>query len=340
MSLTYSQPGRPSASPTGEKLALREHACPIDISRYKSAAFLRLLGELRRLARSANVPILLEGESGSGKTLIARYVHNWSPRSSAPFHAVNVGAWDDALAGSELFGHVPGAFTDARRARPGHLVSAHTGTLFLDEIGKAGRGVQRKLLQVIETGEMRPVGSDRSVRVDVRIIAASNRHIAELTAEGVFLPDLYARLEVFRVRLPALRERRADIPLLVEDAVTAHFASCAYTHAPEVSSELMNALKRAPWPNNLRELDATLHRILLDAEGAPVLGLDHCMGCLHYLRELGGRTAVPTNAAIGEAIARHGSVMKAARELGVDRGTLYRRQRRSDDDHSSPGVAR
>ena len=160
-----------NSQPSGERGA------SADIGSYRSAAFLRLLGELRRLARSAHAPILLEGESGSGKTLIARCVHHWSPRSAAPFHVVNVGAWDDALAGSELFGHVRGAFTDARQSRAGHFVSAHTGTLFLDEIGKAGQGVQRKLLQVIETGELRPVGSDRSIRVDVRILAASNRDV-------------------------------------------------------------------------------------------------------------------------------------------------------------------
>jgi DNA-binding NtrC family response regulator len=300
----------------------------VDNARYRSAAFVRLLGELQRLARSSRVPILLEGESGTGKTVIARHIHSWSPRSSAPFHAVNVAVLDDTLAGSELFGHVAGAFTDARQTRTGHFVSANTGTLFLDEIGKAGRGVQRKLLQIIETGELRPVGSDRSVRVDVRVVAASNRPLAELTEEGSFLPDLYARLQVFRVQLPALRERRADIPLLVHDAMATHRFACGYDVAPQVSIELMEALKRAPWPNNLRELDSTVHRIMLDAVGAGELLLDHCMGCLSYLRELGGRGTAPTTSAITEAIARHGSVTKAARELGVDRGTLYRRQRR------------
>jgi two-component system NtrC family response regulator len=297
--------------------------------RYKSAPFVRFLAEVTRLARSPNVPILLEGESGTGKSVIARHVHNCSPRASASFHAVNVGAMDDALAGSELFGHIPGAFTDARQTRTGHFATANGGTIFLDEIGKAGRSVQRKLLHVIESGEMHPVGSDRSIRVDVRVVAASNRPIEELVAEGEFLPDLYARLAVFRVRLPALRERRADIPMLVDDAIQTHHAACGYEREPDVSPELMNALRRAPWPHNLRELDSTVHRILLDAEGASTLSLDHCDSCLSYLRELGGLSSSPTEAAIVDAIARSGSVTQAARELGIDRGTLYRRRRKA-----------
>ncbi len=295
--------------------------------RYASAAFQRSLAELRRLARSNSVPLLIEGESGTGKTIVARHIHSRSPRARASFHSVNVGSLDDSLSGSELFGHVTGAFTDARQTRAGHFASANGGTLFLDEIGKAGTGVQRKLLHVIESGEMRPVGSDRTVQVDVRVVAACNRPLGDLADEGLFLPDLYARLQVFRVKLPPLRERRADIPLLVGDAVEAHHRECGYVTRPDVAPELMDALKRAPWPHNLRELDATMHRILLDAEEAPILDLRHCMGCLGYLRALGGRPASFTDADMSDAVRRTGSVAKAARELGVDRGTIYRRRR-------------
>ena len=159
-----------------ETTGLKDRERVVDPNRYKSAPFARLLNELHRLARSTRVPILLEGESGTGKSVIARYVHNCSPRSAASFHAVNIGAMDDALAGTELFGHIPGAVTDARQTRAGHFATANSGTLFLDEIGKAGWSVQRKLLQVIETGEMHPVGSDRSVRVDVRVLADPTAH--------------------------------------------------------------------------------------------------------------------------------------------------------------------
>jgi DNA-binding NtrC family response regulator len=163
------------------------------------------------------------------------------------------------------------------------------------------------------------------------VLAASNRPLAALVAEGAFLPDLYARLEVFRVRLPALRERRADIPMLVHDAIRTHHAMNGYSREPDVSPELMDALRRAPWPHNLRELDNTVHRILIDAEGASTLLLDHCMGNLGYLRELGGRSATPTDAAIFAAVARHRSVTKAASELGISRRTVYRRTQKADE---------
>ena len=321
--------GRTTTCTTG---AVASEGC--DSNRYRSAAYLRTLGELSRLARSRTVPILIEGESGTGKTVLARWLHEHSPRAQCAFHDVNLGALDDGLAGSELFGHVPGAFTDARHARAGRFASANGGTLFLDEIGKAAWSVQRKLLLVVETGEMRPIGSDRTVRVDVRIVAASNRPLAALVSEGGFLPDLYARLEVFRVSLPALRERRADIWPLVDDALQKHHGACGYARAPVVSDELMSALKQAPWPNNLRQLDATIHRVLIDAERAQTLDLCHCVGALSYLRHLGGAQPT-TSTAIVEAIALHGSVSMAAKALGVDRGTLYRRQRRGAEEPRS-----
>ncbi len=313
-----------------ERLAVSARPQSRDIGRgydrtygeYASVSFQRALAEIDRLARSRTVPILFEGESGTGKTRIARYIHERSPRGGVSLHTVNAGALDDSLAGSELFGHVRGAFTDARYPRAGHFASANGGTLFLDEIGKAGLGVQRKLLNVIESGEMRPVGSDRAVRIDVRVVAACNRPLSELVEEGSFLPDLYARLQVFRVRLPALRERRADIPRLVDEAVSTRHQGCGYIRRPVVADALMDALRRAPWMHNLRELDATVHRILLDAEEAPVLDLQHCFGNLAYLRELPARPLPLSDAEINDAVRRHGSVAKAARELRVDRCSI------------------
>ena len=259
---------------------------------------MRVLDELEKLARSPTVPILLEGESGTGKTRIARCVHESSARAGGPFHAVNMGGLDDALAGSELFGHVSGAFTDARQARAGLFASSLGGSLFLDEIGKTSLSVQRKLLHVIEGAEMRPIGSDRAIRIDVRVIAASNRHLEDLAHEGAFLPDLYARLQVFCVRLPSLRERRADIPVLVDDAVDAYRVACGYGHRPDVAPTLMKALIEAPWPNNLRQLDATVHRIMIEAQGALELRLDHCVGVARsgdFLMDWGLRTGASWN---------------------------------------------
>jgi DNA-binding NtrC family response regulator len=228
--------------------------------------------------------LLIEGESGTGKTYFARELHLASERAAGPFEYVVLSALDDSLASSELFGHVEGAFTDARRSRAGRFATARGGTLFLDEIGKASAAVQQKLLHAVEYGEIRPVGADRDVRVDVRIIAASNVPLEQLVLGERFLPDLHARLNAFRVRLPPLRERRADIPAFVEQFVVAHALALGYPRTPSIHPDLMAALQRAPWPNNVRQLDSTLLRLLVDVDGAGELRLEHCVDDLSYLR--------------------------------------------------------
>lgn len=290
-----------------------------------SVAFSWALTHLKRLARDPCAPILLEGESGTGKTSLARAVHRWSPRAGGPFQQVVLSALDDSLAGSELFGHVAGAFTDARRDRAGQFASADGGTLFLDEVGKASRATQQKLLHAVEYHEIRPIGSDRQVRVDVRVVAATNLPLEGLVAAGSFLPDLEARLIAFRVRLPPLRERRADIPLLAHDAVRRRYQQCGYARPPEIAPDLMLALQRAPWPNNLRQLDSSLHRLLIDADGAPALTLAHCDNDLLYLRERAGLSSeslAPDR--VARALQSAGTISGAARLLGVDRKTLRR----------------
>jgi DNA-binding NtrC family response regulator len=279
------------------------------------------------------VPILLEGEAGTGKTSIARWIHDNSPRAAGPFCVVLLAGLDDSLAGSELFGHVTGAFTDAKSSRVGQFASANGGTLFLDEIGKASRLVQQKLLYAVEHREIRPIGSDRSIRVDTRIIAASNVPLRRLVEEGTFLTDLSARLDVFRVTMPPLRERRADIPRLVMDAIDRHAGECRYEVEPTIAPELMHALQRAPWPNNLRELDATIRRLLIEAELSPVLTLAHCPEALSHLRLA---DAPPlTSDVVQGAVSKHGSVSAAARALNVDRTTIYRWLRASLDSGGS-----
>jgi DNA-binding NtrC family response regulator len=294
---------------------------------YPSAAYRRLVEQLERFARDDRATILLEGESGTGKTTMARYIHSRSPRASRTFQQVVLSTIEDPLAASELFGHVPGAFTDARQPRAGQFASANGGTVFLDEIGKASLAMQYKLLHIVEYGSFRPVGSDREVRVDVRIVAATNVSLDEAVSVGRFLPDLLARLSAFCVRVPPLRERRVDIPLLAAQSVAAHARRRGLDTPPAIHDDLLHALQRAEWPNNLRQLDAAMHRILVDADGAPELTLDHCedetLGLTMVDRKL-------TPERIAEAIEQEGSVSAAARRLRVDRTTIHRHRRQSN----------
>lgn len=305
---------------------------------FQSAAYRRVIAQLERFARDGSATILLEGESGTGKTTLARFIHARSPRASRPFQQVILSTIEDPLAGSELFGHISGAYTDARQSRSGQFASANGGTIFLDEIGKASLAVQYKLLHVVERGEFRPVGSDREMRVDVRLVAASNVSLAEEATHGRFLPDLYARLCSFRVRVPSLRERRVDIPVLVMQSLGAHAQRTGYGTVPRVHPELMDALQRAEWPNNLRQLDAAMHRILVDADGAPELTLDHCEDEALGLHRFAESSRELTPERIADAIEREGSVSAAARLLKVDRTTLHRHRRRMQRDDLRPGA--
>ena len=320
---------RPIAPPFASRTSIEA-----DLLELPSAPFRKALSQIRRFARDSSAAVLIEGESGTGKTQIARLLHAWSARARGPYHLVVLSTLDDALASSELFGHVAGAFTDARVNRAGHFATANGGTLFLDEIGKASLVVQQKLLHAIEYGEIRPVGSDRDLRVDVRVVAATNVSLSQLVADDRFLGDLDARLSSFRVRLPPLRERRPDIPVLVTHYVRTFSEQCGYEEPPDVDERLLNALVNADWPNNLRQLSATVHRILVDAEGASVLTLGHCTDDLEYLRDRGtvNGTRELTAADVDQAIARARSVSGAARILGVDRTTIYRFRRRQSGD--------
>jgi len=296
----------------------------VALEEFSSASFRRVTETLSRFARDPYVPVLLEGESGTGKTAVARYIHEHSRRRSHPFQAITLSAVDDSLCSSELFGHVSGAFTDARRTRDGLFASADRGTVFLDEIGKASLTVQQRLLNVIEHGAFRPVGTDEERHVDVRVIAASNVSLEKLSQDGLFLPDLYARLQVFRIVLPPLRERRADIPLLVERFVR-HFAErSGLPNPPKVEQSLMDALCTARWPNNVRQLAATIQRMLVESDRADTLGLRHCVGDLEYLRTSHPETPL-TMQAIRDAILAADGISGAARLLGVDRRTIQRR---------------
>lgn len=289
----------------------------------RCATYRAALAQLERFAKHDTVHVLLVGESGTGKTIFAEHLHACSPRAGRVFHRVALSAVADSLVGSELFGHLPGAFTDARSKRTGHFASAHGGTLFLDEIGKASLTVQYNLLDAVERHEIAPVGADRSVRVDVRLIAASNVSLHELAKEGKFLPDLLARLDGFVVQIPPLRERRDDIPLLVAHLTAVHAPTLGYRKTPTIDSDLMEALTDADWPGNVRELEVTVRRLLIEGEGAPIITLRHCTYSLSHLRPMRPRRVTPDLVVSALQQQKKRNVAAIARTFGISRTTVY-----------------
>jgi len=217
----------------------------------RSAAFINVMKQVGRFA-STDLPVLVTGESGTGKEVIASSLHSRSSRRDFPFITVNCGAISAELIESELFGHVKGAFTGADRDRQGLWAAADKGTVFLDEITETTQAFQVKLLRALQQGEVRPVGSNETLRVDVRVIAASNRNVEEEVAAGRFREDLFYRLNAVSIQLPPLRERREDILLLARS-----FAERVYSLMPPVtfSVEAIELLQRYPWPGNIRELE-------------------------------------------------------------------------------------
>ncbi len=219
----------------------------------------------RRVARS-NASVLLLGETGTGKELIAKAVHRLSPRGSGPFVRVNCGALAENLLESELFGHVRGAFTGAIDNRTGRFEAAHTGSVFLDEINSTSDKLQVKLLRVLQEHEFERVGDTQTIRVDTRVIAASNRDLLEETEAGRFREDLYYRLNVVTIYLPPLRERREDIPALVSHFLRIYNEE-NYRHVPHVAPAAMQAMQDYSWPGNVRELQNYIERAVVLAPG-------------------------------------------------------------------------
>ena len=227
---------------------------------------------LGQRAAQSNIPILIEGESGVGKELIARAIQGGSDRAGKPFIAVNCGAIPENLIESILFGHEKGAFTGATDKHLGKFQEAHGGTLFFDEIGELRLDMQVKLLRALQEGEIDPVGSKRPVKVDVRIISATNRNLADLTRENAFREDLYYRLNVFPIHIPALRERSEDIPALAEYFV-ARFAAEENKPVSGFAPEAMALLNSYSWPGNVRQLENTIFRavVLCDTDALEVV---------------------------------------------------------------------
>jgi DNA-binding NtrC family response regulator len=234
----------------------------------ESEAIREVLVQIEQMAPVSST-VLIEGESGTGKELVARAIHQLSPRRGKPFIAVNVGALPESLLESELFGHEKGSFTGAAERRLGRFELADEGTLFLDEIGEVPTSTQVKLLRALENREVMRVGGVQTFRVDVRVVAATNRPLREQIEDGTFRPDLYYRLNVLRIYLPPLRERREDVPLLVRRFV-AEFSARHERPFRGISAEAMQILTEYPWPGNVRELRNLIESMVVLAPGREI----------------------------------------------------------------------
>ncbi|MFL5319143.1 MAG: sigma-54-dependent transcriptional regulator [Myxococcaceae bacterium] len=293
----------------------------------RSPALLEVYKQVARAATS-NVPVLITGETGTGKEMVARALHQRSARAKGPFIAVDCGAIAESLMESELFGHARGAFTGAVEKRRGLFEEASGGTLFLDEIGDVGPKIQSQLLRVLQEGEIRRVGESSQLKVDVRVLAATNKDLSVQVKEGRFREDLLYRLDVVHLHLPPLRERLEDIPALVE-----HFAA---THArggvpPVVTAEAIGRLQAYDWPGNVRQLENVVAR-------AMALNVTGVIGAADFPAPIGDATQrlsglagdMPSLQELNRRYAAHvlqhtnGNKSEAARLLGVDRKTLYK----------------
>jgi DNA-binding NtrC family response regulator len=276
--------------------------------------------------------VLIVGEHGTGKEVVAHWLHHVSRRSQSALVAVNAGGFSEGVFESELFGHVKGAFTDAKMDRVGCFELADGGTLFLDEIANISMQQQTKLLRVLETGEIQRVGSSKVRRVNVRVLSATNANVGEAVARGEFREDLLYRLNTVEIRLPPLRDRREDIPLLASHFLKRHSARY-HRELDGFSDAAMDALIGHPWPGNVRELEHALERSVLMARGRRIeagdLGLRRRADGTPLMEELTLDDA--ERLLIEKALERHqGNVSKAAEALGLSRSALYRRLQRHD----------
>ncbi len=294
----------------------------------KSPPMQKLFALLPRIAESSS-SVVIEGETGTGKELVARAIHDLSPRREHSFIPVNCGALPDTLLESELFGHKAGAFTDARKDKPGRFQLAHQGTIFLDEISDISPAMQVRLLRVLQEGEVEPLGSVQPVPVDVRVIVATNRPLETLVKQGKFRDDLYYRIKVIHIALPPLRERKEDIPLLLKGLIV-KYNQLQRKSVTGVSKEALARLMLHYYPGNVRELENVIEQaFVLRPQGEIQLE-----DLPPELREQptnppGGSTLESLErSAIEEALRRaSGHRSKAARELGIDPSTLYRKMR-------------
>jgi two-component system, NtrC family, response regulator HydG len=325
----------------------------------ESALMRSLLAMIDRVAAS-DATALIVGESGTGKELLARTIHRVGPRRDGPFVAFDCSALAPSLIEAELFGHEKGAFTGAGRARRGLFREASGGTIFLDEIGDIDATVQNKLLRVLQEREIKPVGSDRPVAIDVRVVAATNKDLRSLVARGQFREDLYWRLAVVPIQVPPLRERKEDIPQLAAHILARRrgaaksFGGSETRYPTQITAKALARLQSYRWPGNIRELENVLSRAAILCDGETIrshdldmLGLDHAPGAPaagaaevdrvelpaielerlgdgEGLKDLTDR-AIRTveRAAIAAALRRDRNPALAARRLGISRASIY-----------------
>src|SRR5262245_48828737 len=267
----------------------------------------------------------LQGESGTGKEIIARFIHQRSPRCRGPFIAINCAALPEQLLESELFGFERGAFTGAQQAKPGQIELAAGGVLFLDEVTEMTPAAQAKFLRVLQEREFLRLGGTRPVRVDIRVIAATNRNLDDAVADGEFRADLYYRLNVFDIRIPPLRERRDDI-LVLAASFLHEFAGARV----ELTKQAMEALRLHEWPGNVRELRNVLERALIMCDG-PFIDAEHL--CLRARKDVSLSSTTDLGTLEKKAIERamrdaDGNKVRAAKQLGISRMQLYTRLRK------------
>jgi len=302
----------------------------------ESAPMRSLFALLDRVTESS-APVLVQGESGTGKELIARAVHVNGPRREKRFVAVNCAAIAESLLESELFGHARGAFTGADRETRGLFEMADGGTLFLDEVGETSAAMQRRLLRALQEGEVRKVGGEDVIKVDVRIIAATNKDLKEQVRKGLFREDLFYRLNVVSVVLPPLRERREDVPLLI-DRFIEKFCDAEKTRRKTIAPEAVEALQRYPWPGNVRELENEVRKLV--ALSGRAIGLESVSPHVRA-GSVGPAVAFPTGGTLRERVTRlekevllqvlekHlGNKSAAAAELGLSRYGLRKKLER------------
>ncbi|MBA2544288.1 MAG: sigma-54-dependent Fis family transcriptional regulator, partial [Deltaproteobacteria bacterium] len=285
------------------------------------------------MVAATDVTIAIFGESGTGKELVARTIHNSSPRHDAPFVVVNCAAIPETLIEDELFGHVRGSFTDATRDREGLLQAAHTGTLFLDEIGELPLALQAKLLRVLQSQEFRRIGDDQDRRVDVRIITATNRDLDQLVARGSFRQDLYYRINVFPMHLPPLRDRPEDIALLVQHFINKLRGKLGKT-ITGIAPEALARFSSYEFPGNVRELENKVHQAMVMASEELIREEDVALpaGGASMRIDVERPFRVLKQAAIDHFELRyltellrvhHGNLTRAAKAAGIDRKNLW-----------------